>query len=233
MNKRIISILLVLGLSLASASCMSSKKEESKSTTAEAEISKTTETEPAATETSGTEEVVETETTTTSAETEKTEATTLNPDIEPADDRPLREVVPEDFSDIKNVTYIEAVPESTEGLTEGPKYYKYATGVVAVKYQGSESFPGGVLYISNIRCTVSSKASPMDDLYFWQVDDDWAVKNAMEKFCQDKGISQKDLGFYKVYLQSIGDIYFSSVRFCSVETQRNHEKDGDIYYFKK
>lgn len=230
MNKRIVSLLLALAVSFAAASCTRSKKEESKSTTAETEVSKTTETEAPATESSATVETTEAETTT-STETEKTEATALNPDIEPADEFKIQDLKPKDYSNATNVTYLEAVPENTEGLTEGPKYYQYAMCTIYVKYDAVlGTIPPGILIVSNVRCVVSNKELP-DGTHKWMIDDDKALDDAIKKYCADNNITIKDLGNYMhtYTIQSIDKKFYSSLRYVSKVTHSNHERDGDIY----
>ena len=99
-----------------------------------------------------------------------------------------------------------------------------------MKYSGSDTFESGVLIISDVRCVVSRVPSPMDDLYFWTIDDDWALDRAIDEFCKDKGIQRKELGLItRNNIQSITDEYYSSLRYQSTNTWNLHYHDGDEY----
>ena len=153
---------------------------------------------------------------------------------ERAADVPIRELKQYSYDNVANVTYLKATPEDTTGLSEGPKEYHYGMGTIYVKYNGSDSFEPGVLIITNVRCVVSGRAMPDDDKHIWMIDDDWALGCAIEQFCKDKGIAQKDLGLItKTNIQSITDEYYSSIRYVSATTWNIHSKDGDVYTFGK
>ena len=192
-----------------------------------------------------TEEEVEPVTATTTAETttettatakEPTEATedvvesTVASDKVRADEVPIKALKPLSYDNASNVTYLKATPEDTKDLTEGPKEYHYGVGTIYMKYSGSDTFESGVLIISDVRCVVSRVPSPMDDLYFWTIDDDWALDRAIDEFCKDKGIQRKELGLItRNNIQSITDEYYSSLRYQSTNTWNLHYYDGDEY----
>ncbi len=192
-----------------------------------------------------TEEEVETVTATTTAEAAKettaaakepTEATedvvesTVASDKVRADEVPIKALKPLSYDNASNVTYLKATPEDTKDLTEGPKEYHYGVGTIYMKYSGSDTFESGVLIISDVRCVVSRVPSPMDDLYFWTIDDDWALDRAIDEFCKDKGIQRKELGLItRNNIQSITDEYYSSLRYQSTNTWNLHYHDGDEY----
>ncbi len=192
-----------------------------------------------------TEEEVEPVTATTTAETttettatakEPTEATedvvesTVASDKVRADEVPIKALKPLSYDNASNVTYLKATPEDTKDLTEGPKEYHYGVGTIYMKYSGSDTFESGVLIISDVRCVVSRVPSPMDDLYFWTIDDDWALDRTIDEFCKDKGIQRKELGLItRNNIQSITDEYYSSLRYQSTNTWNLHYHDGDEY----
>ena len=178
----------------------------------------------------------ETTTETTAAAKEPTEATedvvesTVASDKVRADEVPIKALKPISYDNVSNVTYLKATPEDTKDLTEGPKEYHYGVGTIYVKYSGSDTFEPGVLIISDVRCNVSRVPDPMDELYFWMVDDDWALGNAIDEFCKDKGIQKKELGLItRTNIQSISDEYYSSLRYHSANTWSLHYHDGDEY----
>ena len=178
----------------------------------------------------------ETTTETTAAAKEPTEATedvvesTVASDKVRADEVPIKALKPLSYDNASNVTYLKATPEDTKDLTEGPKEYHYGVGTIYVKYSGSDTFEPGVLIISDVRCNVSRVPDPMDELYFWMVDDDWALGNAIDEFCKDKGIQKKELGLItRTNIQSISDEYYSSLRYQSTNTWNLHYHDGDEY----
>ena len=178
----------------------------------------------------------ETTTETTAAAKEPTEATedvvesTVASDKVRADEVPIKALKPLSYDNASNVTYLKATPEDTKDLTEGPKEYHYGVGTIYVKYDGSDTFESGVLIISDVRCVVSRVPSPMDDLYFWTIDDDWALDRAIDEFCKDKGIQRKELGLImRNNIQSITDEYYSSLRYQSTNTWNLHYHDGDEY----
>ncbi len=173
---------------------------------------------------------------TTAAANEPTEATedlvesTVASDKVRADEVPIKALKPVSYDNATNVTYLKATPEDTKDLTEGPKEYHYGVGTIYVKYSGSDTFESGVLIISDVRCVVSRVPSPMDDLYFWTIDDDWAFDRAIDEFCKDKGIQRKELGLItRNNIQSITDEYYSSLRYQSTNTWDLHYHDGDEY----
>ncbi len=190
-------------------------------------------------------EEVETVTATTTAEAakettaaakkpaESTEALVESTDAsgkERADEVPIKALKPISYDNVSNVTYLKATPEDTKDLTEGPKEYHYGVGTIYMKYSGSDTFESGVLIISDVRCVVSRVPSPMDDLYFWTIDDDWAFDRAIDEFCKDKGIQRKELGLItRTNIQSITDEYYSSLRYQSTNTWDLHYHDGDEY----
>ena len=178
----------------------------------------------------------ETTTETTAAAKEPTEATedvvesTVASDKVRADEVPIKALKPLSYDNASNVTYLKATPEDTKDLTEGPKEYHYGVGTIYMKYSGSDTFESGVLIISDVRCVVSRVPSPMDDLYFWTIDDDWALERAIDEFCKDKGIQRKELGLItRNNIQSITDEYYSSLRYQSTNTWNLHYHDGDEY----
>ncbi len=178
----------------------------------------------------------ETTTETTAAAKEPTEATedvvesTVASDKVRADEVPIKALKPLSYDNASNVTYLKATPEDTKDLTEGPKEYHYGVGTIYMKYSGSDTFESGVLIISDVRCVVSRVPSPMDDLYFWTIDDDWALDRAIDEFCKDKGIQRKELGLItRNNIQSITDEYYSSLRYQSTNTWNLHYHDGDEY----
>ena len=178
----------------------------------------------------------ETTTETTAAAKEPTEATedvvesTVASDKVRADEVPIKALKPLSYDNASNVTYLKATPEDTKDLTEGPKEYHYGVGTIYMKYSGSDTFESGVLIISDVRCNVSRVPDPMDELYFWMVDDDWALGNAIDEFCKDKGIQRKELGLItRTNIQSISDEYYSSLRYQSTNTWNLHYHDGDEY----
>ena len=178
----------------------------------------------------------ETTTETTAAAKEPTEATedvvesTVASDKVRADEVPIKALKPLSYDNASNVTYLKATPEDTKDLTEGPKEYHYGVGTIYMKYSGSDTFESGVLIISDVRCVVSRVPSPMDDLYFWTIDDDWALDRAIDEFCKDKGIQKKELGLItRNNIQSITDEYYSSLRYQSTNTWNLHYHDGDEY----
>ena len=178
----------------------------------------------------------ETTTETTAAAKEPTEATedvvesTVASDKDRADEVPIKALKPLSYDNASNVTYLKATPEDTKDLTEGPKEYHYGVGTIYMKYSGSDTFESGVLIISDVRCVVSRVPSPMDDLYFWTIDDDWALDRAIDEFCKDKGIQRKELGLItRNNIQSITDEYYSSLRYQSTNTWNLHYHDGDEY----
>ena len=178
----------------------------------------------------------ETTTETTAAAKEPTEATedvvesTVASDKVRADEVPIKALKPLSYDNASNVTYLKATPEDTKDLTEGPKEYHYGVGTIYMKYSGSDTFESGVLIISDVRCVVSRVPSPMDDLYFWTIDDDWALDRAIDEFCKDKGIQRKELGLItRTNIQSISDEYYSSLRYQSTNTWNLHYHDGDEY----
>ena len=178
----------------------------------------------------------ETKTETTAAAKEPTEATedvvesTVASDKVRADEVPIKALKPLSYDNASNVTYLKATPEDTKDLTEGPKEYHYGVGTIYMKYSGSDTFESGVLIISDVRCVVSRVPSPMDDLYFWTIDDDWALERAIDEFCKDKGIQRKELGLItRNNIQSITDEYYSSLRYQSTNTWNLHYHDGDEY----
>ena len=178
----------------------------------------------------------ETTTETTAAAKEPTEATedvvesTVASDKVRADEVPIKALKPLSYDNASNVTYLKATPEDTKDLTEGPKEYHYGVGTIYMKYSGSDTFESGVLIISDVRCNVSRVPDPMDELYFWMVDDDWALGNAIDEFCKDKGIQKKELGLItRTNIQSISDEYYSSLRYQSTNTWNLHYHDGDEY----
>ena len=149
---------------------------------------------------------------------------------ERAADVPIRELKQYSYDNVSNVTYLKATSKDTKDLTEGPKEYHYGVGTIYVKYSGSDTFEPGVLIISDVRCNVSRVPDPMDELYFWMVDDDWALGNAIDEFCKDKGIQKKELGLItRTNIQSISDEYYSSLRYHSANTWSLHYHDGDEY----
>lgn len=149
---------------------------------------------------------------------------------ERAADVPIRELKQYSYDNVANVTYLKATSKDTKDLTEGPKEYHYGVGTIYVKYSGSDTFEPGVLIISDVRCNVSRVPDPMDELYFWMVDDDWALGNAIDEFCKDKGIQKKELGLItRTNIQSISDEYYSSLRYHSANTWSLHYHDGDEY----
>ena len=149
---------------------------------------------------------------------------------ERAADVPIKALKPISYDNVSNITYLKATPEDTKDLTEGPKEYHYGVGTIYVKYSGSDTFEPGVLIISDVRCNVSRVPDPMDELYFWMVDDDWALGNAIDEFCKDKGIQKKELGLItRTNIQSISDEYYSSLRYQSTNTWNLHYHDGDEY----
>ena len=173
---------------------------------------------------------------TTAAAKEPTEATedvvesTVASDKVRADEVPIKALKPLSYDNASNVTYLKATPEDTKDLTEGPKEYHYGVGTIYMKYSGSDTFESGVLIISDVRCVVSRVPSPMDDLYFWTIDDDWALDRAIDEFCKDKGIQRKELGLImRNNIQSITDEYYSSLRYQSTNTWNLHYHDGDEY----
>ena len=178
----------------------------------------------------------ETTTETTAAAKEPTEATedvvesTVASDKDRADEVPIKALKPLSYDNASNVTYLKATPEDTKDLTEGTKEYHYGVGTIYMKYSGSDTFESGVLIISDVRCVVSRVPSPMDDLYFWTIDDDWALDRAIDEFCKDKGIQRKELGLItRNNIQSITDEYYSSLRYQSTNTWNLHYHDGDEY----
>ena len=178
----------------------------------------------------------ETTTETTAAAKEPTEATedvvesTVASDKVRADEVPIKALKPLSYDNASNVTYLKATPEDTKDLTEGPKEYHYGVGTIYMKYSGSDTFESGVLIISDVRCVVSRVPSPMDDLYFWTIDDDLALDRAIDEFCKDKGIQRKELGLItRTNIQSISDEYYSSLRYQSTNTWNLHYHDGDEY----
>ena len=178
----------------------------------------------------------ETTTETTAAAKEPTEATedvvesTVASDKVRADEVPIKALKPLSYDNASNVTYLKATPEDTKDLTEGPKEYHYGVGTIYMKYSGSDTFESGVLIISDVRCVVSRVPSPMDDLYFWTIDDDLALDRAIDEFCKDKGIQRKELGLItRNNIQSITDEYYSSLRYQSTNTWNLHYHDGDEY----
>ena len=178
----------------------------------------------------------ETTTETTAAAKEPTEATedvvesTVASDKVRADEVPIKALKPLSYDNASNVTYLKATSKDTKDLTEGPKEYHYGVGTIYVKYSGSDTFEPGVLIISDVRCNVSRVPDPMDELYFWMVDDDWALGNAIDEFCKDKGIQKKELGLItRTNIQSISDEYYSSLRYQSTNTWNLHYHDGDEY----
>ena len=162
----------------------------------------------------------ETTTETTAAAKEPTEATedvvesTVASDKVRADEVPIKALKPLSYDNASNVTYLKATPEDTKDLTEGPKEYHYGVGTIYMKYSGSDTFESGVLIISDVRCVVSRVPSPMDDLYFWTIDDDWALERAIDE---------------RNNIQSITDEYYSSLRYQSTNTWNLHYHDGDEY----
>ena len=149
---------------------------------------------------------------------------------ERAADVPIKALKPISYDNVSNVTYLKATPEDTKDLTEGPKEYHYGVGTIYVKYSGSDTFEPGVLIISDVRCVVSTRLMPMDDMYIWLIDDDWALGCAIDGFCKDNGIKQKDLGLItRTNIQSITDEYYSSLRYHSTTTWSHHNHDGDVY----
>ena len=149
---------------------------------------------------------------------------------ERAADDPIKALKPISYDNVSNVTYLKATPEDTKDLTEGPKEYHYGVGTIYVKYNGSDTFEPGVLIISDVRCVVSTIKMPMDDMYIWIIDDDWALGCAIDEFCKDKGIQKKELGLImRTNIQSITDEYYSSIRYKSATTWSHHNHDGDVY----
>ena len=248
MSKKVLSVLLALGLAVSSVACSRSNSEdrenkkpratttaeESESVDREEEANKTEETETTPTTTTS-DEIGTTAGTTTAAadETDTSSAPTPDPNLEVAEEGPIRELEPESLDDVENITYLEAVPEDTTELTEGPKQYHYCMATVYVSFPGSNTHEGGVFLISNIRCILSGGPSPRDDMYYWTIDDESALDKAITQYCDENNITKSDLGYIansnNWVVQSISYEYYSSLRYTSFDTWTRHDEDGDVY----
>ena len=212
MNKKILTILLGMGLVVSLCSCG------------------TKETEPVVTQPSTETTIIETtteETTTESTTEETTEMTTTESRIDKYDIYPVEEIIP-DSNDL--IIYLSVTPEDESSLTAGPKEYRYVYADVYVPYSGSSKAPKGAFIVSGVRCILSREPIIEHGLYAWLIDDNNGVTEAINNFCASKKISYMDLGEVgAANIQRIYNEFDSSLRYVDWYTMKYHMLDGDEY----
>lgn len=212
MNKKILAILLGMGLVVSVCACNQQPEQTLGTPVIVSEETTTIET---------TEEITE-ETT-----EETTEMTTTESRIDKYDIYPVEEIIP-DSNDL--IIYLSVTPEDESNLTAGPKEYRYVYADVYVPYTGSAKAPKGAFIVSGVRCILSREPIIEHGLYAWLIDDNNGVTEAINNFCAGKNISYMDLGEVgTANIQRIYNEFDSSLRYVDWYTMKYHMLDGDEY----
>lgn len=210
MNKKILTILLGMGLVVSLCSC-GTKETESVIT-------------QPSTETTFIETTTE-ETTTESTTEETSEMTTTESEISKYDIRPVKPV-----EQSKNTIYLQVIPDDETKLTVGPKEYRYVYADIYIPFSGSKTLAEGGFVVEGVRCILSREPQEEDGLYAWLIDDNSGVTEAINNFCAEKHIDKIDLGeIGTANIQSIYNEFKSAYRYEDWYTINYHKLDGDDF----